>query len=832
MIPFPLLGGGLSKPTPPIPTGVAKEYTGAKYTGPDGDSWTWKRTKGQWLQDAKLPEDSGHPTYLEIVPGLKIGTDGSYRYIVGGAWTDVPNQGNPSLPMLSTDDGVNIGLSIVMAYPVSAQAGTPVATGGGFIVGTRVIGRDDLVDLYLLGYRAEHFYPNNTNPNNQNAKLILTNVKKDRIWTSKKNFLVQTDDNKVYAFGMNFYNQYGPWRSGVTSSSQPAQKISPWMVVSDIPDGSKIKDAFLGVSMFLYQDTDGKFWSKGINIGQFNDTDATIRSVMTEIPATRFPGFKKFYQSYNGNGAANDLSLANCCWYYSDTGLWHFGNLYGIADGTYVANPGATPPTSLPDQKVHIQPVGLPKDREPTSVFPGIPMAVTTAPAIAVWYEEPQEQYVMQAYGPYGSGSNEFDGYMLGRSFFPSSAPVGKSRSPDIDFNTEATIIAGYDGKYYASGTSTVANGLSSRTSPATLTDQKMDSSLLITFRLSDSINGKSQITKNDGKTILVADLAGGSNYFGNGTFWKPTATLTWSSGSGVCDDFRNIGTFLHGTIAAFNNSTWAMNVLNYNTVGNSAQGSSLLYYVETAGEGHITVNRNNMLQVGGPNIAGIFGAQSGFVAPTGAQYQPAVGQAWVTFSGTHCASVGTVISKGTYGDEWFIAGKDYWTAGEPVIPWNSGTPKVVRWDQRPSFPAMPNYRSFESALLGYTDDQGKLDQPFFMYRGTDGKYYAAGRNTTGCLGTGLPPTARDETRWTFQAIKGSEVFGNKRVKCYYGHGNASALLFLCEGKIYGLGTPNRMKWDDQGTIADPFFPGFNKRLNEITYLMDLPDVIWTRPIV
>lgn len=832
MIPFPLMGGFSSAPPEPIPTGV-ELFTGFSYRDPDGNGWTWDRYTEKWTPNNNPVEEDGHPLYMRV-SNANVGTDGSFRYwnTITKAWADVPQTSNTlgPLPLTVTDSGVNIATSIIGYWQIqgSSFSGNP-GIGDGVLVATPVIGRPDLMDMYVMGYRGDFFSTSLPNPGFWNAALVMTNVKRGRVWNSGKNVVVENSAGEMWAWGMNFYNQYGPWRSGVNSSSQPAQKMTYFTKIADFPVTSdKVKDIFPGVTMVIVADTDGKFWSKGINIGQFNDTDSTVRTTWTEIPASRFPGFKKFYLSFNGGaGGANTLNLTNCVWYLTDTGFRHFGNNYGIMDGTAPVAPADG--TDLPETKVHSAPVGLPAtDKEPLLFNIVGTGSSSSYPSVAIWYEDPEEIYVASPSG--GMVFDESENNFPLRVFSRSSAPVGKHRNPLLDFNKEVSLITGFDGKFYASGTSTVSNGMSSRTSPATFTDQKMDSALITQIELSDSVGGKTQFLRNDNRTFMVADLAGGSNYFGNGSFWKQTVVVNWASYPNTYPVlFKNCGTVIYGAANTSNSSRWGFQVPNYNTVGTSAQtGTYGTWGIRALGEGHVMIakEQGNIL-LGGMNIDGFFGASTGWRQPS-LSYNSTTRDG---FTGTTTVSCGTALA---YNREYhFIFGKNYWDTanGQPVIPFSTSAP--VRWSSKPGFPALPNFMKWQPALLGYTDDEGALQQPFFMYRGTDGLFYAAGRNTTGALGTGSFPASRTEERWTFEPIQGSEIFaGNKNVKVHHGHGNTSCLLFSCEGKVYGIGLPNTMKWNDTGTIADPFFPGFNKRLNKITYLMDLPDVIWTRPIV
>nr|DAO34760.1 MAG TPA: hypothetical protein [Caudoviricetes sp.] len=831
MIPFPLMGGFSSAPPEPIPSGV-ELFNGAYYRDPDGNTWSWDRYTEKWNPNNNPVEEDGHPLYMRIT-NANVGTDGSFRYWKNSTktWEDVPQTSNTSgpIPLTMTDGGVNIATSIIGYWQIQGSAnGYNPGIEGGVLVGTPVIGRPDLMDMYVMGYRADFFSTSLPNPGFWNAALVMTNVKRGRVWNSGKNVVVENSAGEMWAWGMNFYNQYGPWRSGVTSSSQPSQKINYFTKIPDFPVTSdKVKDIFPGVSMAIVADTDGKFWSKGINIGQFNDTDSTIRTTWTEIPASRFPGFKKFYLSYNGGaGAANTLGLTNCVWYLTDTGFRHFGNNYGIMDGT----PPVSVSGDLPETKIHTSPVGLPAtDKEPILFNIVGSGSSSSYPPIAIWYEDPEEIYVAHPTG--GLVFNMVENNIPLRAFSRSSAPVGKHRNPIMDFNKEVTLITGFDGKFYASGTSTVGNGMSSRTSPMTFTDQKMDGSLVTQIELSDSVGGKTQFLMNNNRTFMVADIAGGSNYFGNGTFWKQTVTVNWASYPNVYPVlFKNCGTILFGS-AYTGNSRWGFQVPNYNTVGTSAQtGSYGVWAIRALGEGHVMIAKDQgTILVGGQNVNGMFGATTQWSQPSAASNPNTNPRDY--FTGTTTVSCGTALAY-TNGNH-FIFGKNYWDTanGQPVIPFAINS--TVRWSSKPGFPDLPNFMQWFPALMGYTDDEGTLQQPFFMYRGTDGLFYAAGSNTTGALGTGNFPASRTEERWTFEPIQGSEVFaGNKNVKVYYGHGNTSCLLFCCEGKVYGIGLPNSMKWNDTGTISDPFFPGFNKRLNKITYLMDLPDVIWTRPVV
>lgn len=830
MIPFPLLGGKASSVTPPIPEGVSL-YTGYGYRGVEGDRWAWNRIKEEWLPTADSPDDPGHPLHY-MLGGAKVGTDGSFRYYEGTydkIWKDVPNGGlNGPVPLTLTDDGVNIGTSIFVDYPILQDFGRGiVGMGDQRLVGTSIAGSPDLMDLYLIGQRSD-FLRSSQNPSWTNAALVMKNVKRGRVWNTKTNVLVENSDGEIWAWGMNFYNQYGPWRdSSTTSSSQPFLKINYFAKIPDFPvSADKIKDIFPGVTMVIVADTDGKFWSKGINIGQFDDNDSQVRSSWVEIPAGRFAGFTKFFRSMNGTGGANSLDMTNCVWYMTENeGLKHFGNTYAIADGS-LPTPGLTP---LPESKAHTSPVGLP-DRTDE---PKILSFYTTSPvgqyqSMAIWYDDPEEMYVFSPTS--GMVWNDVDGAMYGRRFNRSSAPVGKHRNPKIDFNKEATLIKGFDDKYYASGTSTPENGLTSRTSPSTFVDQKIPASLVYQIELADSVGGRTQVLRKDQKSFMVADTAGGSNFFGNGTLWKPTVTVTWPNYPNIRPEmFKNDGVALVGTSGPGN--FWSWMVSNYNSVtegaGNqysSPSGDATL----VVGQKHVTLLKDdNNIMVGGYNIEGIFGSFNQWTTP--ASSGKWVGTVRESFTGTATSSYGTTLAWD--GLDHRIFGKNYWnvTGGQPVIQFSSSNP--VKWNSQPGFPDLPNFRKWVPAIMGYSDDEGTLPQPFFMYRGSDGMFYAAGSNTTGALATGTAPASRDEQRWTFELMKGSEVFVNKNVKVYHGHGNTSCLLFACEGKVYGVGTPNSMKWNDAGTIPDPFFPGFNKRLNEITYLMDLPDVIYTRPI-
>ena len=823
MIPFPLMGGGMVKPDP-IPEG-ADYYTGAAYKS-KGDLWTWSRRYERWNQVGTTKPDPDHPTHYDFKDfQCKIGTDGSFRFFNGGTndWADVPGVTGAPVPLTVTDDGINIGTSVfdVINVMVSSNLGY----GYSRLLCTTVLGRPDLMDLYLIGERSPFTGSSIQNVNWTNAYPVAKNIKRGRVWATHWNVVVETSEGEMWAWGMNFNNQYGPWNSGVTASSPARQKFKPFGKILDFPvPPEKIKDIFPGVTMVLVADTDGKFWTKGENIGQISDTGGSV-TVWTEVSAARFPGFKKFYPTANGQmPTTTDVNMSNCVWYWTDTGFRHFGNIYGIMDGSVPVIPASGP---LPTVRLHSSPVGLPSSRttDEPAMFSFTPDSVRFFPRFSIWYNNPEEMYVADPSS--GLQWDFVEGSIFGRQFNRASAPVGKHRNPKIDFNREATLITGFDGKYYASGTSTVNNGLSPRTTVSTFVDQKMDSALIAGIELSDSPTGKTQFLRNDNLTFMVADLSGGSNFFGNGSFWKQTVKLAWPSyPSFKATGFKSAGVILVGAAAATPESTqtWRWRSDNYNTIVTDNQSSNNgLDVVTHAGEGHLALGKNgNNTMIGGVNVGGVFGAWRGWY-----DFVYSYKSATEAFVGTATASTNTLLAMDSLGQHWII-GKNYWNiaGGQPVIPYAGQAP--VKWSSQPGFPALPNFRKWVPAMMGYKDDEGTVSQPFFMYRGSDGLFYAAGSNTTGALGSA--PATRDEVRWTFQPITGSEIFVGKNVRVSYGHGNCSCLLFVTEGKVYGIGLPNTMKWNDEGTISDPFFPGFNRRLNEITFLADLPDVIWTRP--
>lgn len=832
MIPFPLLGGNTAPPPPPIPEGV-QSFTGTTYVGPDYDRWIWDPYTEEWQQQPADPEPPAtDPIHYKIDAGNYISTTEKLMSWTGTTWKEVTESGT-AYPngMITTDAGVNIGLSVFKSWPAGTRysgAGTPYSAQ---IFATEVLGRPDLMDLYILGPRTNYVASGSgVDMGRINVQLIATGLKRDRLWKSEINWVAQNDAGELWAQGINFRNQYGPWKSGTSASSQPYAKINPWGKIPDIPDPTKVVDVFAGAEFMIYYDSDGKFWSKGLNIGQFSDdaADNQVRTVWTEIPASRFPGFKKFFQSSKGSPGVTNLDCYNCVWYLTDTGIFHFGSKYAIADDSTLTTPnGSGVWPSFPVGKVHTRPLGLPQRAdEPKFIHLSNSTgggAATYYYPVAIWYEDPQEIYAMNPTG--GWLYKDVDGNTPGLKFFMTSAPVGKTRSLLIDFNKDVTVVQAFDGKVYASGNPDQYNGMSSRTSPSTFTDQKIDSELFHQFQLSDFETGQTQVLLKDKSQFMIADATAGQNYFGNGTLWKPTVQIVYGTSSNRVTRFSNIGYRLYGP-ARNGGSFSTLNEPNYRRVGQVSPESRGLYANIVAGTGHIYVGGDSSSALlGGDNIGGFFGSASGWQTPTSSSTGYTENPPR-RFEGTVTASVGTALACDRAGNHR-IFGKNYWAAGQPVYPFSSSKP--VEWTV--GRPQMPYFGRYEAALLGYTDDEGRLDQPFFMYRGTDGLYYACGSNTTGCLGTGNPPASRDEQRWTFEPIKGSEIFAGKNVKSYCGHGNTSSLLFLCEGKVYGLGTPNRMKWDDQGTISNPFFPGFNRRLNEITYLMDMPDVMWTRPI-
>lgn len=805
MIPFPLMGGATKAVVPPIPSGV-EQYTGTSYRGPEGDSWIWDQFRQEWVKNADYPDDPGHPVNI-MIGGAKIGTDGSFRRLVNGAWADIP--GN----LMVTDDGVNIGPLVVKSFsrPYAAYSDGYADT----ILATEVPGRPDLYDLYILGSR----YDFGASGNKMNVYLVTTGVKKARIWQTAYNWVAEKDNGELWFQGTNYQSQYGP-----TINST---RVNPWTKIPDAPAGAEVKDVYVGAEMVIYATNDGKFFSRGLNIGQFDDTSTSVWSVLTEIPATRFPGFKRFYQSLTTGGPSSpNPGVANCVWYLTDTGLFHFGSDYGIASGGLPEPLTGTP--TPPYRRVHSRPVGVPqRTDEPTTLWlpqgTGGIFGYRYEPC-AIWYDEPHELFVMSNTG---LSRDDVDGAMYRRVFFGGTSPVYKTRPLRLDFSDKATVIQAHDGKTYASGTATALNGLTTKTVPSSFVDQKMNPLLFLQYGGSDSFKGgatfPSQVLLADGKRVLIPDSASGSDFFGNGTKWKQTLTISWNSYPDAKNDkFWTIGKRMFGQVR---NRGWLSEVDDYTVVGGGSQSSmSGASMVSAAATGHIYMDlAGSTWRLGGVNYEGIFGTASGWTSPGFTSVRGIGG------NGTATVSYGTFLSMAYDGSFW-ILGKNYWESGQPVYsyPSTGGTPP--RWDQRPGFPTMTNFCKFIPALLGYSDDEGVVAQPYFMYRGTDGKFYAAGTNSTGCLGTGADPTSRDQVRWTFDEIKGSEIFGTKYVKVYHGHGNSSALLFLCEGKMYGLGSPG-VKWNDSGTVPAPFFPGFNKRLNEITFLMDMPDVMWTRPL-
>ena len=584
-----------------------------------------------------------------------------------------------------------------------------------------------------------------------------------------------------------------------------------------------MKDVFVGAEMVIYATNDGKFFSQGLNIGQFDDVSTSVWSVLTEIPATRFPGFKRFYQSLTTGGPGSPApGLANCVWYLTDTGMFHFGNDYAIATGErHVATDGVVTP---PYRRVHTRPVGIPqRSDEPAYVW--LPQGTGGVfgyryTACAVWYDDPHEVLVMTNSG---LSRDEVDGAIYNRSFFGCTSPVNKTRPLTLDFTKTATVIQAHDGKTYASGTPSPSNGLTAKTVPSSFVDQKMNSALYLQYGGAEWPAGPAQILLTDGKRVLISDSTNGSDFFGNGTKWKQTLNITWESYPDAKNNkFWTIGKRLVGQVL---DRGWLSNVDDYTVVGGGLQHSMTgAERVISAAIGHTYMDlAGSTLRVGGSNYEGMFGTATGWTDPGFSSIRGIGG------NGTGTVTYGTFLSM-SYDGAFWVLGKNYWEAGQPVYsyPSTAGTP--IRFDQRPGAPALPNFAKFIPALLGYSDDEGVIAQPFVMYRGKDGQFYASGSNATGCLGTGSDPASRDETRWTFEPIKGSDVFGRKYVKVYHGHGNSSALLFLCDGKMYGLGSPG-VKWNDTGTVDAPFFPGFNKRLNEITFLMEMPDVMWTRPI-
>lgn len=808
MIPFPLMSGKSKQIIPPLETSV-QQYTGSTYRGEDGILWTWDISLKEWKKQDPLPEDPGHPLHI-MVGSAKIGTDGSFRrYVAGNGWMDIPRN------VLTTDDGVNIGPLVERTFyrPYNAYADG----WSDHILATLVPGRDDLYDLYVIGSRSD--FVNDTG-NKINAFLVAAGVKKDRIWYNAHNWVAEKDNGELWFQGMNFRNQYGPWKPGVSSSDQARQKINPWTKISDDLRGEDIKDVYVGAEMVIYAKTDGTFMSKGLNIGQFDDTSSSVTTVLTEIPATRFPSFKRFYQSaMTGTLSDPDAQITNCVWYLTDTGLRHFGANYGITSGD------RNWPLAGTLQKAHSPVLGLP-NRGDNPTFLWLPfghefsVGTYRYTMMAAWYDDPHEVF---ACSNSGLSTDTFEGATYLRKFVGSSSPAYKTRSLVLDFNRESTVIQGFDGKTYASGTSTVYNGLTVRTVPSSFVDQKMDSALFKQYSGVDWSTGPSQVLLKDGERLLVAD-ANGSDFFGNGTKWKQTKRIFWQNYPDAKID--RVWTSRKFMYAFTQSRKWGAFIPDYTTVDMTTQSNmSGSDGVVSIGDGHLLVDLTGpTYRLGGNNIDGIFGTTNGW-SDTNWNTVRGIGG-----SGTATASRGTFLSM-SYDGAFWIFGKNYWEATQPVYPitGTSGTPQ--RWDQKPGFPGLPLFAKFIPAVLGYFDEGGILPQPYFLYRGTDGLFYSAGYNTTGCLGTGAAPATRDEARWTFEPVLGSEIFGNKNVRVYCGHGNSSALLFLCDGKMYGLGTPNKMKWDDQGTIADPFFPNFNKRLNKITYLMDMPDVMWTRPV-
>lgn len=800
MIPFPLMGGATKAVVPPIPTGV-EQYTGTSYRGPDGDVWLWSANDPIWRKNPDFPDDPGHPAKIYI-GASKIGTDGSFRRLVNGEWSDIP--GN----LLTTDAGVNIGPLIVKHFD---RPGYSVNSDGwkDGIFATEVPGRPDLFDLYILGSRTDFGSTSNKN----NVYLIMTGVKRDRIWQTAFNWVAEKDNGELWFQGTNYQSQYGP--------TIDSRRVNPWTKIADAPAGPSVKDVYVGAEMVIYATNDGKFFSRGLNIGQFDDLSTSVWSALTEIPASRFPGFKRFYQSVATGGASSPApQLANCVWYLTDTGLFHFGSDYAIATGERFS--GATGVETPPYRRVHTRPHGIPQRGDaPTTLW--LPQGTGgyfgyKYDQVAIWYDDPHEVLTMSNNG---LSRDSADGSTYRRSFFGSSSPAYKTRPLILDFTKEATVIQGYDGKTYASGTPTQLNGLTTKTVTSSFVDQKMNPELFLQYGGAEWLNGNALVLLKDGKRVLTADPTNGSDFFGNGTKWRQTVTVAWASyPDAVNTNFWTIGKRFIGRVP---NRNWLSDVADYTVVGGGAQGSQKVgAFAGAAAYGHTYMQLDgSSWKLGGNNYEGLFGTSFNWTDPRSISGIGSFGSATVSY--------GTWLSYAYDGSFW-ILGKNYWEAGQPVYSFPSTGGAAVRWDQRPGFVTPPNFAKFIPALIGYSDDEGTVAQPYFMYRGTDGKFYASGSNSTGCLGTGSDPTSRDQTRWTFEPIKGSEVFGNKFVKVYYGHGSSSALLFLCDGKMYGLGSPG-VKWNDSGTVPAPFFPGFNKRLNEITFLMDMPDVMWTRPL-
>ncbi|QYC52540.1 hypothetical protein [Salmonella phage SSBI34] len=829
MIPFPLFGGNTVAPIPPVVEGV-QLYTGTSITDENGQNFVWEYSLQEWVPvpPTERAPDPDHPLHT-FINGGKVGTDGSFRRYIPSTqtWQDITTlAGEPAQQMnpLITDTGLNIGPSIVWHFPLT------VGNQGVFwenFLGVDTLGRPDLMDLYLIGNRGQYGVPPSWE-SDRNAVLVATQVRRDKFWSNGYNSAFVNDSGQLWVQGDNLHRQYGPWREN--NPTYDRDKRCDWQVLEGI-DGNIIQDMFLASRYFIIATTDGRFITRGANEGQFSDNPSAIMTDFTEIPPERFgPGFKRFWQQgvVKPSSDVTKMNTVNTCWYLCDEGLRTFGDSSSMPDGRPQG-------VDYGPQLSHIRPVGHPNRTDAPRELR--PQSIYASGRLSILWDNPTEAYTCYLQ-PSSFGSLAGQGSRSLRVLSKSAIPIGKQMPLRLQFNKEATLIHGYNDQWYASGTSNVDNGLSVSTTPATFVDQRIPRGLVRDIKLRDLPNQKSIALRDNGQSIIIADLANGSNFFGNGSFWREGPTKGPAQ-SGYVETLQKI-----------NRETSRSNIVMKSVAGNgtrwSAQDLSNIYAATWTGRNYSTLyvtdyatdapkifQESSNVYASGPNTFQMFqiSPETNYLerrnirVPAVNHWNPQITE--LSPQGDIATTYGSILIWDIPNKKYFVYGKNWLdvAGGQPVMT-NSTYRDVTQTVN------LPNFLYFIRAHVSYSDSEGSLPQPMFMYRGTDNLIYAAGRNTTGCLGTGSAPATREEERWTFQPIQGSDVFGDKPVTVFSGiGGNASCLLFQCEDKIYGLGLPNSMGWNQGGTIADPFFPGFNRPLYEITHLKDMEDIYWTRPI-